>query len=181
MSVGFCLQQIVFNLSSLKGQFIFALSGSRSRCVRSLSHRFEGDPTSSFWSLLGRVEVFWFRGFGETSGGWPVSSQRFTKGSSQTWLFQAWLFVIFTRMSSFVLSCALLRSFADLHLRSFVLVFYSYLRVLRPTVFRTTAFGNCRYKRFSIAQVRAIPSVYRVCVGPIDRKFCALLHTKDAV
>ena len=32
--------------------------------------------------------------------------------SSQTWLFQTWLFAIFTRMRSFVLSCALLRSFA---------------------------------------------------------------------
>ena len=33
-------------------------------------------------------------------------------GSSQTWLFQTWLFAIFTRKRSFALFCALLHSFA---------------------------------------------------------------------
>ena len=53
-------------------------------------------------------------------------------GSSQTWLFQTWLFAISTRKRSFALFCALLRSFApfcallrsfaDLRLRSFALI-----------------------------------------------------------
>ena len=36
--------------------------------------------------------------------------------------------------------CALLHTFADLRLRSFALICV----FLRPTAFRTTAFGNCR-------------------------------------
>ena len=46
-------------------------------------------------------------------------------GSSQTWLFQTWLFAIFTQERSFALVApfyALLHFFADLRLRSFVLI-----------------------------------------------------------
>ena len=40
-------------------------------------------------------------------------------GSSQTWLFQTWLFAIFVQKRSVAPFCALLRSFADLRLHSF--------------------------------------------------------------
>ena len=40
-------------------------------------------------------------------------------GSSQTWLFQTWLFAIFTWKRSFALFCALWRPFADLRLACF--------------------------------------------------------------
>ena len=84
---------------------------------------------------------------------------RDTLGSSKTLLFQTWLFALFTRMRSFALSCTLLRSFAlfcersfaNLRLRSFALIcallraFACICLFLRPTAFRTTAFGNCRH------------------------------------
>ena len=71
-------------------------------------------------------------------------------GSSQAWLFQAWLFGIFTRKCSFALFCALLRSsalFCGLAFALFCARLRSFARIyvfLRPTAFRTTAFGNCR-------------------------------------
>ena len=72
-------------------------------------------------------------------------------GSSKTWLFQTWLFVIVSALlSSSGLFCARLRSFALFcglafalfcaHLRSFALICV----FLRPAAFRTTALGNCR-------------------------------------
>ena len=48
------------------------------------------------------------------------------------------LFASFTRRRSFALVCALLRSCVCPHLRSLVLI----CMFLRPTAFRTTAFGN---------------------------------------
>ena len=69
-------------------------------------------------------------------------------GSSHAWLFQTWLFRDFARKRSFVPFCALLRSFAYLRLRSLVVICTLFKRVfcvlLRPTVFRTTAFGIFR-------------------------------------
>ena len=52
-------------------------------------------------------------------------------GSSQTWLFQTLLFAIFTWKRSFAPFCALLRSFADLRLRScaFICALCAHLRV----------------------------------------------------
>ena len=74
----------------------------------------------------------------------PLQNANFAQiGSSQTWLFQTWLFVIFTWKRSFALFCALLRSFALfcglVRLRSFACF------CVRPR-FKTTAFGNCRPK-----------------------------------
>ena len=59
----------------------------------------------------------------------PVEFSQQIFGSSQTWLFQAWLFAMFMG-----------NVFLHLRLRSFALICV----FLRPTAFRTTAFGNCR-------------------------------------
>ena len=66
-------------------------------------------------------------------------------GSSQTWLFQTWLFALSTRKRSFALFCALLRSFALFCRLAFALICALLRAFLRTTAFRTTAFGNCRF------------------------------------
>ena len=62
-------------------------------------------------------------------------------GVPKTWLLQTWLLAFFKRKRSFVPFCALLRSVANLRFRSFAL----FCVFLRPTAFRTTAFGNLRF------------------------------------
>ena len=54
-------------------------------------------------------------------------TSEFEIGSSQTWLFQTWLFAIFTRKRSFALLCAVLRTCVCALLRSFALLFGSLL------------------------------------------------------
>ena len=61
-----------------------------------------------------------------------------------TWLFQTWLFAIFTRKRSFALFCALLRTCVCALLCSYLRSFARICVFLRTAAFRTTAFGNSR-------------------------------------
>ena len=77
-------------------------------------------------------------------------------GSSQTWLFQTWLFTIFTwkhSLHTFAPSCALLQTCIALfcaHLRSVAVI----CMFLQTTAFRTTAFENTSLRVFSMICAR---------------------------
>ena len=77
-------------------------------------------------------------------------------GSSQTWWFQTWLFANFTRKLSFAPFCAILRSCADLRLRSFPRIcthLHSIECLCVQPALETTAFGN--FRNFLMSSLRA--------------------------
>ena len=71
-------------------------------------------------------------------------------------------------LCSFAPFCALLRSFADLRLRSFALICALFALIcvfLRPTAFRTTAFGNSRVVADIVTELIRFEPEVCICNG----------------